>query len=987
MSATEIDLDIFVRAHTRVLTLDPDEQKSQPKQLPQWAEHALVIDVETTIGLGQKLNFGFYRWCKLQPDGHYACEEEGIFHNNGLDNRAMNRLHEFARTHKAHVAHDNSSKILVMSRDQFVEGPLWDIIMAGGVLVGYNLPFDISRLAQDDRPTAKNNGWSFVMFTYPSGIENIHRPRITIVPKDSHTAFIRLAGGCPRENGKPIPCSWPVPRGRFLDLLHMVTAMRSAHLSLDSACRSFKVAGKLSHKPTGRVTAKEIRYARQDVAATLDLLNAVMCEFGSFGLSIRPEQVFSTASLTKAFLKDMGLTPPQIKFKNITDYTLGCAAQAYHGGRSECRIRCTDVPAVIYDVTSEYPTVAANLAIWELVRAKEIRIEDCTQEARELLSSLTVEQLLDRSTWRRLAFFANIMPKGELLPVRARYAGKTLSTGVNHLYSEQSIWSAGPDLAASSLDGKAPEVIEAFRLVPVGIQDGLQPIQLGTHTFDPSSEDFFVKIVEERNRLKRIDKNHPHVLLLKIVANSVYGCFSELNPRTFDRHHRQQVEVFSGDIHHIESRTKVEVPGRYTFIPAASLITAGGRLMLALAQKLIQQSGGSYAMMDTDSVVVVSSESGGQVPCDNGPERMPNGRPAVRALTWNEADKIFQQFDAISPFDPTVVPHLFRKEDANLRANGHQAELKYFGVASKVYTCFRGNPAVAEIVKPSQLVLGTYFRPDERPWIQAHDCADGEKYPPLIFDDWRFILRSQLCDGLVLGDWPHPFINKTVMRKVRITTPRQLKSFHQLAPEKARPFSFCMSPILARYLGHEKLMLLAPLNSNPGQWNRIEYVDAHTGKLYRLQDRSETAANRIVQDDSDTPMPQLYGNVLFALQNHHEAKSAGGDGVGLLGRWHVRAKTTPRVMGKEIDRELVAGESFSEISPEPQVMYEPAKQSSVLNKRTLDPMLIDRLKSKYPSMRRLAKDSKLNFRTIRRALNGQPIHERNWQSLMSVAHR
>lgn len=182
-------------------------------------------------------------------------------------------------------------------------------------------------------------------------------------------------------------------------------------------------------------------------------------------------------------------------------------------------------------------------------------------------------------------------------------------------------------------------------------------------------------------------------------------------------------------------------------------------------------------------------------------------------------------------------------------------------------------------------------------------------------------------------------------------------------------------------------MLLAPLNSNPDQWTKIEYVDAHTGKLYKLQDRSnERVTHRTVQD-SDTPMPQLYGNVLFALQNHHEAKSAGGDGVGLLGRWHVGAKTIRRVMGKEIDRELVAGESFSEITPEPQLMYEPAKQSSVLNKRTLDPMFIDRLKSKYPSMRRLARDSKLNFRTIRRALNRQPIHERNWQSLMSVAHR
>jgi len=79
----------------------------------------------------------------------------------------------------------------------------------------------------------------------------------------------------------------------------------------------------------------------------------------------------------------------------------------------ECHIRCTSVPGVIYDVTSEYPAVAANLGIWELIRAQDIRIEDCTREAREFLSNLTVEQLLDRSVWPRLAFFAKIKPHGE----------------------------------------------------------------------------------------------------------------------------------------------------------------------------------------------------------------------------------------------------------------------------------------------------------------------------------------------------------------------------------------------------------------------------------------------------------------------------------------------------------------------------------------------------------------------------------------------
>jgi hypothetical protein len=91
-------------------------------------------------------------------------------------------------------------------------------------------------------------------------------------------------------------------------------------------------------------------------------------------------------------------------------------------------------------------------------------------------------------------------------------------------------------------------------------------------------------------------------------------------------------------------------------------------------------------------------------------------------------------------------------------------------------------------------------------------------------------------------------------------------------------------------------------------------------------------------------------------------------------------------MGKEIDREVVAGDSFAEITPEAQLTYEPVKHNSVVNKRTLDPMVIERLRSKYPSMRRLAKHAKLNFRTIRRALNREPIQEKNWQSLMKVFH-
>jgi hypothetical protein len=174
--------------------------------LPQWAKYALVVDCETTTTLDQKLTIGFARWVELL-DGCYICQEEIIFYGNDLEDNAVQLLRKFARTHKADVEPGYPTKMSVMSRNEFVNGPLWNIIQAGGCVVGYNLPFDISRLAHDYTSTAKNDGWSFIMFTYPSGKENKHRPRIIIVPKDSHTTFIRLAGGRPRQKGKPVPCS------------------------------------------------------------------------------------------------------------------------------------------------------------------------------------------------------------------------------------------------------------------------------------------------------------------------------------------------------------------------------------------------------------------------------------------------------------------------------------------------------------------------------------------------------------------------------------------------------------------------------------------------------------------------------------------------------------------------------------------------------------------------------------------------------------
>ena len=55
-------------------------------------------------------------------------------------------------------------------------------------------------------------------------------------------------------------------------------------------------------RPSGRVTPEEINYCRQDVCATVGLLNALIVEFRRYPLgNLPPEKAYSAASIAKAF--------------------------------------------------------------------------------------------------------------------------------------------------------------------------------------------------------------------------------------------------------------------------------------------------------------------------------------------------------------------------------------------------------------------------------------------------------------------------------------------------------------------------------------------------------------------------------------------------------------------------------------------------------------------------------------------------------------
>ena len=229
--------------------------------------------------------------------------------------------------------------------------------------------------------------------------------------------------------------------------------------------------------------------------------------------------------------------------------------------------------------------------------------------------SHNAESLLEPATWRELAFFASVRPAGDILPARSLYSETGATTiGLNPLTSDQPIWYAGPDLAASKLKTKAlQESLKRSELCLKGIsQDGMSPTTIGTRQIDPAKDDFFLSIIEER---KTLPKAHPHYLLLKIIANSLYGIFAELNKYEYGKNKAKLLDVFSGENAFDETTCVIERPGKWHFPPAAALITAGGRLMLSILERMAEDLGGTYLLTDTDSMLFVASEKGGLVPC------------------------------------------------------------------------------------------------------------------------------------------------------------------------------------------------------------------------------------------------------------------------------------------------------------------------------------------------------------------------------------
>ena len=414
--------DIYVRAHTPART-----RQWKPRRSEKWPRYCLIFDTETTVGVGQKLNFGCYRRCILDDD-RYRCIEEGLFYADHLPTKDVEVLQEYKSNKRNSPSIESFPARMsmgLMTRSSFISQVFWGAVRRGELIVGFNLPFDISMVAFRSG-NGRKSSWSVALSARKSRktgemAVDTDKPRIVIKSQNSKMAFMKL--GSIRH-----PEEWP-KEGRFLDLRTLGWALRNEAYSLKRACKAFGVRGKFKHKPTGRITPEEIKYCRGDVGATARLLNAMKFEFDRNPIDAHPDKVYSPASIAKAYLDAMKIKQPKMHFK-VPNKTVGMAMQSYYGGRAECRIRRTKVPVIHTDFTSQYPTVNALLGNWDVLKAGSVHFEDCTTAARKLLASANLRTAFDQKFWKSLSFFALVKPRNDILPVRTVYGGKTQTVGL-----------------------------------------------------------------------------------------------------------------------------------------------------------------------------------------------------------------------------------------------------------------------------------------------------------------------------------------------------------------------------------------------------------------------------------------------------------------------------------------------------------------------------------------------------------------------------
>lgn len=926
MNSEPVPLPIAVRVFP---LLEPDNPKNRTDKIWRAPRAMLVVDTETTTDSTQRLTFGSYRFLV-----NGELREEGIFYADDMSKQKRKSLERYVERWNKRALRTSEISLLLLTRREFLKKFYKAVYKSRALLVGFNLPFDLSRLAIAARPARGRfaGGFSLALWSYTKkGVErpSTRRPSIGIKHIDSKRAlkgFTARFGPddsdlIPEDSATGQPLKGYKFRGHMLDLRTLAFAITDRSYSLDTACKAFRVEhGKQHVSRHGVITNKYIDYNRRDVQATSELAVKLLAEYVKHPISLQPTKAYSPASIGKAYLGAMRVLPILERQPDFPMEYVGFAQTAFFGGRTSAHIRNVPVPVVFVDFLSMYPTVNGLMDLWKFVTAREICVMTrCQKEIERFLRGLTPDRLLDRRTWKTFPAFVKVVPNGDILPSRSKYssASNDWQVAVNYLHASdradsEGLWYSLPDVAMSVLlTGKVPKITDAFKLVPKGKHSTLRSVLLGGEApVNPRTQDLFRTVIEQRKLFSK-KKNVPREEMdrldkaLKVFANaSSYGIYAEMNRQETEKRVKPKCRGIDPEPYEC-SVIHPEKPGEFCFPPLAALITGAARLMLALLEHCIRELGGTYAMEDTDSMAIVATKSGGFIPCPGG-NLIKNGVEGIKVLTWKQVDQIVKKFEALNPYNRQIIPgSVLKIEDDNFDPKiGKQRQIHCLAISAKRYALFtlskNGKPELLRECKNnkkdhwSRHGLGHLLNPtdpeaSDRNWTAAV---------------WDSIIRKT-C-GLKVEKLP--FSHLPAIGRTTVSSPFLMKSLESLNAgkpyaEQIKPFNFLLtSHVLA--FGHplgvnpERFHLVSPYDSDSRKWLEKEWIDQHSGKRYRVATKGDHGTRYAAR-------VKTFGDVVTEYESHPEAKCADSRGnpcdrqtVGLLQRRRIKVEQI-KCIGKE----------------------------------------------------------------------------------------
>jgi hypothetical protein len=777
--------------------------------------------------------------CEAVPDpyleltfGSYAVYENDRLHEIALfygnvNQKQLNTLKEYAALHK----------IKLISRDEFVERFFHYLYDRRAVCVGQNLNFDLSRISTSFN-TSKLDKTAFSL----KMSDDIRYPRIYIKHLNSKHSFIRFipAYAKNKKNKNHYPGVW-------VDTKTLVFAFTNKSLSLEKACKLFKTEyQKQKAKQHGIIDFEYIEYNLADVKATHALYQALVKRIEEYDIPLEAYQIVSPASIGPSYYRAMGIVPFLQQCPQFDKQVLGFSMMSYFGGRVETRVRHVPTLASYNDATSMYPSNFCRMRLWEFVIANDVVVEEDT-EFKEFLENVKLEDLTENKIWSsELRGLALVRVNNDIFPIRGLYGAKVVTgIGVN-IAKGAELWFSYPDIVASKLltDGKIPEIIKAYKIVPKGIQPTLKPIKLFGKTIDPTKTDLIKYLIERRLQIKKLLKNDPENeslknedLIAKIICNSCsYGKTVQVSV--------VDVTNLKADFYsfkHSQAIVQKQERCGELFCPFLGMwATSGARLILAMAETYIKKNGGYHIYMDTDAIVVA-------------------GPPELKLV-----DKLRAFTAPLNPYSEKT--DTFKVESAD---DGTLLDKQLcFCISSKRYCWFKWNGDKIEILKASNHGLGFML------------YMSNEN----VIEFWKDILYYHF-GKLSRQDIENKYAGKYVSQQLSITSPQVLRRFKNIIEPKRRmrPFNFMITGQAYRTdpITHEPIIPVIPFTKEIDTTPYQQFFDLKTGKVY-------------------TENTEFYwkplSEVFFEFYEHKEEKFDGN--VGELRRKHITIEDI-NFIGKE----------------------------------------------------------------------------------------